>query len=58
MQTAVEGTMNVVRQGYNSGIKKFVVLSSVAAAMNILDPKPKITEEGSYDSSSWECSLT
>jgi nucleoside-diphosphate-sugar epimerase len=58
VQTAIEGTMNVVRQAYDSGVKKFAVISSVGAAIDILDPKPKITEEGSYHSSTSGCLLT
>ena len=33
-QGAIEGTLNVVRQGYAAGVRKFVVTGSIGAVFN------------------------
>jgi nucleoside-diphosphate-sugar epimerase len=45
LTTAVEGTLNVVRQAQQAGIKRIVVTSSIASVKN---PTGTYTDKGVY----------
>ncbi|KAI0305657.1 hypothetical protein B0F90DRAFT_1916110 [Multifurca ochricompacta] len=39
---AVDGTLNVLKQGYAAGVRKFVVTSSISTAFDVLDVKSTV----------------
>lgn len=57
LQTAVNGNLNILRQAAQAGVARFIMTSSVAAAVDVADPASiykdcTITAEGIY-SFSW-----